>query len=352
MNENQPQFGSPNERPQPIFFARKEFDGTNSEIREHHYPDGTKLVVTRLGARKGGFTFDEAHGIARDVREYHETLLALGVCAPEISGLFVEYEPSLDRSVVVKTSPWAGHEVKKLILESDSERDRDTIIDHVKEMVAITKPIGKKRHSGYELMVGIDPHASNYIRSEAGKMHYVDLFPARIRKDGKAIVEWPHPKTETGEILGRFKHFDIRGIMLIMSAQLARLKPRLKSAFEHAVFEEFRDVLTKEEYAAFKNELANTPWMRLRRELESGEHVRGVKLIHESLDARPFGIDYNIYTLREMALELAALGIMKQEELESFFKASHFEDMLPDEHVLDLKQYLIQLLKGHNARMP
>lgn len=328
--------------------ARKEFDGTNSEIREHHYPDGTRLVVTRLGARKGGFSFDEAHEVIRDVKQYYEELLELGIPVSEIKDCFVEYEPSLDRSVVVKTSPWAGHEVKRMIADADPKKDREMILNLVAEMVVATKPVALKRH-GYELTTGIDPHASNFIRDDEGTMRFVDLFPPRIRKADGPLVEWPSPKTELGKTLGHFKHFDIRGVMLTMSAQLARIRPELKAEFERSVFGGFREALDEREHQEFMREVENSPWLRVRESLARNDLASCAEVISESLDARPFGVSYNVYTLREIALELAAKGYLSDEELESFFKDSHFEDTLEEERLESLKERLIGALRRGGA---
>ena len=333
MSEKERKPQKRNEQPQPIFFAKKEFDGMNSEIREHHYPDGKRLVVTRLGARKGGFSFEEAHEIVQNALQYQKELEECGVPLPAIENIVVEYEPMINRSVVVKSSPWVGHEVKKMIEECDYKSDCTRIDELVAQMIDITKKIAHKRHDGYELSVGIDPQASNYIIDDEGIVRYVDLFPTRIRKDGSPIVEWPAPQTDLGHDLGHFKHFDLRGIMLTKTAQLARLKPELKERFEKTVFDSFKEVLTGEEHTAFLSELEKTPWMRVRTHLKNKDQESLMKEIDTALDARPFGIDYNVYTLREIALELAYAGLIDKETLATFFSHTHFEDELPREHL-------------------
>lgn len=339
-----------NESLQPIFFAQKEFDGTNSEVREHHYPDGSRFVVTRLGARKGGFSFEEAHEVIANAQAYHDALLACGVPLPSIQSMLVEYEPLIDRSVVVKSSPWAGHEVKKMIQEYHHERDIERIEELVTEMVAIIKKIVRQRHKGFSLKIGIDPQASNFIRDDEGVMRYVDLFPTRIRKKGKPIVEWPEPQTKLGKELGHFKHFDLRGIMLTKTAQLARLKPQLKHWFEEKVFSGFSDVLSKKEIKIFYEGLQKTPWMAVRAALRNNNRNEALELIDKSLESRPFNIDYNVYTLREIMLELAQAGLVTEDELENFFKQSHFEDELPEGQLAELKQILHNYVKREELK--
>lgn len=344
MKKNIHNADGPDDAPKPIFFERKDFDGTNSEIREHHYTDGKKLVVTRIGARKGGFSFEEAHEVAHDTLRYHKELEECGIPLPTIEQLLVEHEPAINRSVVVKSSPWAGHEVKRMIENADHQTQYDEIMNIVDQMTQIVSRVTKKRKDGWTVSVGIDPQASNFIIDDAGVMRYVDLFPTRIHKNGVPYVEWPAPTTQLGQELGFFKHFDIRGIILTKTAQLARLKPQLKTKMENRVLENFKHVLSENEFSELLNGLEETPWMQLRKQLETSDWSGAKNTIESSVDTKIFGFKYNVYTLRECALELAQAGLLDEPALKLFFKKSHFEDELPREVLSQLKSMLLKLI--------
>lgn len=331
------------------------FHGINSEVLHHHYPDGAKKVHMRYGAQKGGFLLREATEAIHDIVEYQSQLTKRSVPMPPIDQIALEYSPTHERAVVAKTSLWVGAELRTVFESADPTRDQRTLAGYISKMMKIIKPICQERRRGWEVEVGIDPRCSNFTVDEKGKMWFVDLFPTRYRKNGKPIIEWPAPKSLQGKKLGYFKHFDVRGILLCMMAQLARAKPELKHYFESIILREAKHSMNKKEYHAFHTGIAETPWRRLSAVLRHGNmkdaaRAKAQQIIRGAYRARVFGVSYGIYTLRELALELAQAKFISQNELESFFKQSHFEDALAKEKVLELEAILTGYLeRGRRA---
>lgn len=323
--------------------------GINSKIVYERYPTGKILVVARYGEKKGSFTFHEASDVYRDLLQYQAELKARKVPLPPIERILIEYDHAAERASVLKVAPWTGFDVQGLIREANPTRDQRNILRYAREMARILVPVCKDRLAGWETKVGIDPRCSNFTVDQRGKMWFVDLFPARYRKHGQPIIEWPEPKNELGRRLGYFKHYDVRGIALCTIAQLSRALPALRIDFETVVVRELSRAMSPSERETFERDLKKTPWHRLRKLLrvkkptpDTLAAIRG--LIERAATEQVFGVEYNVYTLRELALELAASGRMGAEQLEAFFKASHFEDDLPEATIRDLQNRLLSFM--------
>ena len=91
------------------------------------------------------------------------------------------------------------------------------------------------------------------------------------------------------------------------------------------------------------------PWIKFRKnllnKLDENSLLELKELIKNSIKSKIFNdVEYNIYNLREIATELTIIGAMNKEELESFFKESHFEDELSIDKVNFLQNQLIFFL--------
>lgn len=331
----------------PLYKAWTQEVGINSSILVHHYYDSRESkVVIKFGVQKGGFDFEESVEMMNDIVTYQKYLERHNVPLPRIEDIMLEYNPVNSKAAISKTSPWTGNDIEKVVESCNHITDKNKIADLVTGMCKIMLPVAENRLSGWETEVGIDPRASNFTQDRSGKIWFVDLFPPRYRKKGEPIVEWPEPKNKLGKELGYFKHFDVRGIILCTTAQLARVKPELKEFFENIVFEGFKKAMTDSEYREFQSELADTPWMRLRRSIkQTSFDSQGIeKIIRNAANQKVFGVNYYIYILRELALELAQAGLISRKEMKEFFKDSHFEDKLPDENIEALEDKLVGLV--------
>ncbi|HEY9585590.1 MAG TPA: hypothetical protein VJJ02_03320 [Candidatus Paceibacterota bacterium] len=320
--------------------------GFNSEIFHIHYTEGgRKVVEKRVGAKRGGFEFTQAGEIARDVLQYQHELVSLGVSMPEIERLALNCDVRDGQTLIYLVAPWTGLDMEVIINQWRMDRDPtcSTVRHLVREMCALLKRVCTDRLTAWDVRVGIDPKASNFTLDETGQVWYVDPFPPRYRKYGKPIIEWTMPKTELGNILGYFKYYDVRGILLGFTAQLARVKPSLKKIVEDVALEEFRGTVPEAEWAEFCNELSRSPWRLLREALhreDDEKRARAEDIIRHCVTDEIFGIDYHVYTLREIALELAYAGVMTSTQMEKFFQDSHFEERLPDERIKELQSVL------------
>lgn len=334
----------------PLFQVLSRGRGINSEILYHQYPSGEKKVVARYGTLKKKVALAEAEEMVKDLLLYHEELEKRNIPLPKIEQTKLEYDYNLERAVVVKITPWSGAELRHLIQRAHPVKDIGVLEEYVREMLSIISRVGSERHASWETVVGIDPRCSNFTLDEQGKMWFVDLFPPRYRKNGIPLVEWPEPKSEIGRNLSHFKHFDVRGILLCTTAQLARTQPTLKTFFESVVYDEAKKMMSELEYAEFLRGIDESPWMQLREILQSGKKLSAAQMeealdiISTAAEKKVFDVEYSVYTLREIALELAQAKIISPDELKNFFSLSHFEDTLPqaisDLLENNLKEYL------------
>ncbi|TAK04867.1 hypothetical protein EPO33_02620 [Patescibacteria group bacterium] len=314
--------------------------GVNSEIRYVRSPLGTLTVEARYGAKKGGFPHAEAVRWSDDIAAYHDELARRGVPLPPLERMVIEHDRATERAVIVKTSPWTGHDVSHLLEHTPVGGDPDAVARLVRQICAILVPICAERHVGWETEVGIDPRCSNFTVDADARMWFVDLFPPRFRKNGIPIVEWPHPQSDEGFRLGVFKHFDVRGIALTTIAQLSRILPLQKAAFENDVIAGLAAALRPEERTELADGLARSPWHRVRTALAAGNTAEVAAIIAGAPTEPVFGAPYGVYALREIALELAAAGRLTRQALEDFFRASHYEDALPKERLEGLIRQL------------
>lgn len=340
--------------------------GFNTEVLFIRYEeDGRRKVEKRIGAKREGFSLEEAGEILKDLVYYQHLLCALGVPMPAIDadGFSIRYDPTRNKALVYAISDWTGFDIEYLMNvvrgRSVKRKHTDFFAPIVQQMVCILKRVCADRISPTETRVGIDPKPSNFTIDEKGEMWYVDPFPPRYRKlwqnegtdsRGEPIIEWHPLRTTLGRELGYFKYYDVRGIFLGLTAQLARICPREKVFFENICLEFFEGALTPSVWQEFVQELSRAPWRILRQTLQVSPEKdsrilqRCRHIIQKCFQKKLFGVDYHVYTLREFALELAYAGYMTEEEMEEFFYASHFEEELPPERLHALQEMLCTFL--------
>jgi|GEM_PF-3992351 len=333
---------------EPLVDEYKMVGGINSEIRYLELPDGAVHVQARYGAKKGGFSYDEAVLMAGQLKTYQELLETNSVSLPSIENISVEHDLFSDRAIVIKTSAWTGYDLASLLKREVVARDDTLVRKMVHEMCQLLVPLCKNRYSGWEVEVGVDARSSNFTLDKDGKIWFIDLFPPRYRVKGVPMVEWPAPKTESGRQLGLFKHFDVRGIALCAIAQLSRVKPKLRTLFEEEVARTLSKAMSATERSQFLAAFANLPWKQVRAQLLKREPFHQEAFL-SLLHMRVFDLDYGVYLYREIALEFAMLGFISEEELEAFFAMSHFEDLLSDTQIHKIESSLLDMLHRVNA---
>jgi len=313
---------------EPLLDEYKIPGGVNSEIRYLEQPDGAVLVQARYGAKKNGFSYEEAVITARYLGEYQALLEMQKIPMPPILGLAVEHDLFSDRAIIIKTSRWTGYDLAARLRRKELRENSALVTELVRKMCEPVKELCKHRHDDWEIVVGIDARCSNFTLDQDGKVWFIDLFPARFRTEKGPMVEWPEPLSEAGRVLGLFKHFDVRGIVLSIISQLSRIRPEYRVLFETEVLSAFLPSLSVEEREHLVTGIESAPWRAVRHWLQDRRSPLSRESFRELFDAPLFGLQYGVYTLREIATEFAAEHIISTDELESFFKASHFEDEL------------------------
>lgn len=318
----------------PPYCAQVQIVGVNSEVMIRSFETGPQQVVCRYGVKKGGFAPAEAEQMIKDVVRYQNLLKRVRVPLPPIDDIYIESDYFTDRAIIIKESLWTGDEVADILRQVNPKRHKKFIVAAVRSMCQIVARVCR-HHKNWQVKVGIDPRSTNFTVDKNGKMWFVDLFPPRFYTRGNFLVEWPVPKSELGKELGRFKHFDVRGMYLCMLAQLSRMRPELKLLFEKIVFSELKKHMGKKDFTKIMQEYQETPWIQLRsllqqKNLHPTDKKKAKEIIVQALEQKVFGVPYYIYSWREIALELAHFGYVGEEELRKFFSESHFEDRLPE----------------------
>ena len=334
----------------PAYEAWVQKLGTNSEILFKHYFDsGERKIVARYGSQKGGFSYKEALQTMQRLATYQKHLERLNVPLSPIEQLILEYDPVLRRAVITKVSPWAGLEITAL-LERFGPDDLLFARSLIESMMAILQPVCRARWKGWETRIGIDPRVANFTLDVTGKVWFVDVFPPRYRHRNGPLVEWPEPMSQLGRTLGYFKHYDVRGITLCFLSQLGRANPVHRIVFESMVFEFLDKFFSEKERVLFIQGLEQTSWKKVRAllgvpsPLTQSRKRRIIALIRGASHEQVFGYQYYVYSLREIALELASAGLMSNESLEEFFRKSHFEDELPSQDLRKLEKQLSSVI--------
>ena len=305
--------------------------GFNSEVTFERISSLTEYQVTkRIGARRGELAFSEAVELIADITEYQNQLQSIGIPIPSIKELDVKYFPETEKAAIVLLTPWAGDDVESVLLSLNQDHDQKIIEWIIKEMCHIVLMACTKRTKDGELSVGIDAKANNFTvtidNSGRRTMYYVDQYPPRYWKDGVPIIEWTPLKSTLGKELGRFKYFDWRGVFLTLTSQLQRIKPLLKKRIETIAINEFERCFEKSEFKEFRNQFTKLPWIIFRNTLQKGDLISAKQIIMQCVHEKVYGVRYSVYTLREIALELAMYQLISLDELHKLFFDLHFED--------------------------
>lgn len=329
--------------------------GFNSEILHVNFVDGGKRIVEkRIGAKREDFSRARANQLAEDILVYQEKLESLSVPVPALEDIAVKYNTRSKKAIILVTTQWTGPDAEMVIghwMSRYYDAGGLALRHLVCEMCGAFKPVLADRISKYETVVGIDPKASNFTVDESGKMWYVDPFPPRFRKDGVPLLEWKPLRTPLGRELAYFKYFDARGIILGFIEQLARIRPELKEFFETISYDALRSTLPQDLFDEFLEEIHNAPWMQVRMRLADDRfrctEIEAKEMLHAYAECMVCGVHYSIYTLREIALELARVKKMSMEKLEEFFARSHFEEELPCDRMEELISMLGRAFSAH-----
>ena len=115
------------------------------------------------------------------------------------------------------------------------------------------------------------------------------------------------------------------------------------------MFEALGNVVGTVALEEFITEMHTTPWKKvtalLQEEMTAESQVALREEIKKAPHSKVFGRTYHVYALREIALLFAHHERITSEELEQYFRDSHFEDELPKERMDMLTQKLIEMIE-------
>ena len=273
-------------------------------------------------------TKKSARLLAEDIVAYYQALKNIGVITPENDIRIIKNGQRYDLVII---SPFCGHNVSSRI-RSGTEKE---CLDTISSILAIVKrfflhPVSS---DSSELVCGLDPKPDNFTLDRAGQMHYVDLMPPRYRKDGRAIVEFPPPSSPAGYDLAYFRHFDSRGILLVLRTQLCRIRHDLRPQ----ILELLTDFSRGFNNPCLKDYFDDFPGERF---ISAGPSER--KEIIERLG------DEDIYLIRDIATQVACENPLHFDRgwIEDIFHLTHFYDDVPAaENIKEIKKKLSAALK-------
>lgn len=269
-----------------------------------------------------------ALALAEDITAYYHELKKIGVLTPENDFRVVKNGRRRDLIII---SPFCGLNVSSRIRSGTEDECLDTISAILSEIKKFfLHPVSS---GSSELICGLDPKPDNFTIDSFGQMHYVDLMPARYRKNGRAIVEFPSPSSLAGYDLAYFRHFDSRGILLVLRTQLCRIRHDLRPQ----ILKLLADFGCSLDSCSLTDYFVNFPGERF---IAASEAVRWE--IIERLD------EGDIYLVRDIATQLAYENPLQLERgwLENVFHLTHFYDDVPAaENIEKIKKILLTAIK-------
>jgi len=272
-----------------------------------------------------------ARQLLADMGLYADELRRIGVQSPSIDAqlLFSDGQWHL-----VITSPYRGLDVSTTIASAPAEHSLNVVTDILTLLRQFfLHPVATQ---SLELQVGVDPKPANFTRDEQNQLNFVDTMPPRARRDGQPIVEFPIPQSAAGYQVAYFRHFDMRGILVVLQTQLCRLRPQSRSEFRSTI-RQFADEFRGNGLVTFLDEFAGT------RFVAAGETGR-LEII-ESL-----GTD-DMYEMRDIGTQLIEENpdLYGFEILEQVFALSHFFHDNPAPGNIELAK---KILSAMTCRQP
>lgn len=299
--------------------------GYNTDVSLIVRDNGDKEVVKVIGVKKSLSDEAAAREFIFDVITYRNCLAVRGSeHIPEISDAYLLQNKVENRWQVVYHMPYVGKDVAEVIVGAEDFEDIKDVLEKMLELLNIF--LADRHLEPYEINVGVDPKPANFSIFR-GKIFFFDFVPPRYRKGNKAIVEYPMPTTPQGYELGYFKHFDIRGVLLILQSQLSRLRSEWRDSFKALIIEKAPDCA--------KDFLRNGLWNLF----PDFSHRRAKRVIASFTDR-------DIYTMREMVADLALRRGYSSDDVDRFFRLSHFEDGIEQDRLTQLKGVLLTMHKG------
>lgn len=267
---------------------------------------------------------DQAVGFISDIYEYRRQLESLGVRVPPLESIQVfSYRNNVSgRLNITEISPFYGESFEDMFLNAPDAKESLSL---QRRMLKCLGGLFEKSPGDF-LSVGIDLIPRNFTGD--GQDWYVDLVPPKLRKGEKFQLEIPEVTEPNCYRVGVDRHYKKSGVVRVLLVQLAKLRPEMYPVFARGI----------EEFLALKGENKTLKSFRSRPIAKKPEKIINKKNISEMSFM-------DIYDLREIACWSAGQGKISPDELENFFRLSHFQsEPLPEKALKELRQILIHAL--------
>ena len=261
--------------------------------------------------------------LQKDIIAYYDELKKINIPTPENDIRIIRNDRGYDLVII---SPFCGFNLSETIKhgsEAESLEAASSILSVIGKF--FTNRICEK---SFELICGLDPKPDNFTRDQKGNVHYIDLMPPRCRKNGRALVEFPAPRSKKGYDLAYFRHFDARGIILVFRTQLCRLRPSLRPQILGLLYAFYEKTLGPECVEYFESFAGNI--------FNRADRSQRQKIIAEIKED-------DMYLFRDIATQLSFENPDRcgKKWLEEIFHLTHFYDDVPSfENARKIKQML------------
>ncbi|MFA6908902.1 MAG: hypothetical protein WC289_03355 [Patescibacteria group bacterium] len=264
-------------------------------------------------------------GIAKqlgdDIRLYHSELLKVGI--PTSESLTYQLLQRESIWTLIVRMPYHGIDLQQQLKRGDLSATAATL-----QILRSINPLLKLNR----FPIGIDTKAANFTSNgpDDEKACYIDLMPARIRRDGKPVVDWPDTLTGKAYRLAHWRSFTPAGIITVFLSQISRVRIDCRVEIKTAL----REFLRAEGLTSLIEYLESAPWEGFAN--KSGQQQRQIVDTLKSHD---------LYVFREIAQELVSANRMPAEELEKIFQKTHFyEGLMEDAAVIDVQEIFLQYI--------
>jgi len=296
--------------------------GYHSDVILHE--DTGERTIYKIIRKKELVEKASAQQLSSRIIKYHALLQEINFPVTDsIENYLMESDRGWD--VIIK-SPYAGNDVPC------HYRNGAELPNLAKKIVYALEEIfhHRTKDNSNELIVGIDSKPGNFcLLHSNGSIQYVDLVPPRYREADQILVEFDTPLSQDGFDVAYFRHYDIRGTLLVLQNQLSRLSPELRKIFKQIILATAKKFGVESFFKDSKWEHFLTSPARKKRE------------IIESLTPK------NMYDIREITCEIAQLGYpITDEEIQVIFRKTHFFNDLPTQKDLnEVKKTLLKIIR-------
>ncbi|PIR93019.1 hypothetical protein COT99_03055 [Candidatus Falkowbacteria bacterium CG10_big_fil_rev_8_21_14_0_10_43_10] len=160
-----------------------------------------------------------AETIASRVSHYAKLLVKAGLAIPDFHQ--VRAVRLNGEVAVLEIATFCGDDLTRVLGGCSLEKTT--------ELVKVM--LGKVAAIAFQDGLGIDPHPANWAMDHAGKLSYVDLWPAQYRCGDIDLVGFPQPEDQKLAAYSRRRYYTLEGLLRILRFNLSRISAHLEDVF-------------------------------------------------------------------------------------------------------------------------